>query len=255
MSAAFGGAMDAMMEEARGGSSSRARMSTGSMNTDEFLEGALGAEYNAVVAAARGESGGGASTSCRLTRSRSSRGSSRRRGRPRRVAQPDPEAEDVDAEEIAACVEAEQQRLEEEIGGRPDYPQGPRLRENFSQGWEPSQLVLAPECHLSQRVIRGWPRGNLRTFSGFTSVFEAFDVLSDRSRQFLLRCAFGPLIRAWGEISAKKAKANLVLLRAFLDRYWETTTTFHMPGYEAGVTLSGFAVMTGLPCGAKPLVF
>ncbi|KAK9750349.1 hypothetical protein RND81_02G189800 [Saponaria officinalis] len=230
-------------------------MSTESMHTDEFLDRALGEEYDAVVSAARGESGGGASTSGRVTRSRSGRGPSRRRGRPRRAAQPVQEAEDVDADEIAAWVEAEQQRQEEEARGRPDYPRGPGLREDFAQGWEPSQLVLAPECHLSQRVIRGWPRGNLRTFSGFTSVFDAFDVLSVRSRQFLLGCAFAPLIRAWAVISEKKVKANLMLLRAFLDRYWDTTTTFHMPGYEAGVTLLGFAVITGLPCGEEALVF
>jgi hypothetical protein len=57
----------------------------------------------------------------------------------------------------------------------------------------------------------------------------------------------------WQAIGRAKPKANLVVLRAFLDRYWDTTTTFHMPGYEAGITMSSFAIISGLPIGELDL--
>ncbi|KAK9750222.1 hypothetical protein RND81_02G180800 [Saponaria officinalis] len=232
-------------------------MCTGSMDVDPREEGTLGAEYDAAIRAAMEESLGG-SSSRSLTRSRTTTGSFRRRGRPCRGAQPDvcPGAAEEIEEEIAAWV-AEMEEVEGEAAeGRHAYPHGPRLREDFARGWDPSQLVLAPEHHLSQRVMRGWSIGHLRTFSGFTSVFWAYgSALSPNSRELLQRCAFAPLIRAWANINDRKARANLMLLRAFLDRYWDTTTTFHMPGYEAGLTLSGFAVMTGLPCGSTLMDF
>ncbi|KAK9671462.1 hypothetical protein RND81_12G031700 [Saponaria officinalis] len=237
----------------KGESSSRARASTGSREVDPF--GALGAEYDAAIMTAIEESLGGSSSRRRLTRSRTTGGVPRRRGRARRVAQPDVEAEGTDAmeEEIAAWVAAEEA---EEAEGRHAYTHGPRFREDFATSWDPSQLVLAPERHLSQRVMCGWDVGHLRSFSGFTSVFWAYGhALSPRSREFLQSCAFGPLIRCWADINAKKARANLQLLRAFLDRFRDTTSTFHMPGYEAGLILSGFAVMTGLPCGSTAMDF
>ncbi|KAK9676296.1 hypothetical protein RND81_11G067400 [Saponaria officinalis] len=233
-------------------SSGRARMSTSSTRFESEADAAAMAAFSARLDEAVEMATDGSSSQRRLSRSRTTGGVPRRRGRPRRKVQLGG-ADEVLEEEIAAWVaDAEA----EEVEGRHAYPHDPRLSEDFARGWDPSQLVLAPERHLSQRLMRGWRIGQLRTFSGFSSVFWAYGhALSPRSREFQQRCAFAPLIRAWADIHARKARANHQLLRAFLDRFRDTTSTFHMLGYEAGLTLSGFAVMTGLPCGSTALDF
>jgi Plant mobile domain len=141
-------------------------------------------------------------------------------------------------------------RDEGQRGPRPAFPHGPRLRADFAADWDGVTLLLDPASHLSHRVISGLPLGNMRTFSGFTSALLVYEtILSAGSRAFISGCAFGPLVDHWRAIGEAKPIANLVVLRAFLDRYWDTTTTFHMPGYEAGITMSSFAIISGLPVG------
>ncbi|KAK9714633.1 hypothetical protein RND81_06G108200 [Saponaria officinalis] len=236
-------------------SSSRARRSTGSMfPSSEDLPDGMGVDLDEAIIAAVGGSG----SDRRLRRSSTSEPVLSRRGRPRRArgdagrAQGELEAEEG-AEEEAAEGAGEAARAD-----RVAWPHGPRLRRDFARDWEGSQLVLAPESHLSQRVLRGWDPGTMCTFSRYTSVFWAYErALSDRSRALLEASDFGPLISSWYQVAAmlKPPRAHLVVLRAFLDRFWDTTSSFHMPGYEAGVTLTDFAMMSSLPCGSVPLEF
>jgi hypothetical protein len=93
----------------------------------------------------------------------------------------------------------------------------------------------------------------MRTFSGYSSVMWAFWKLPKESREILAGTAFGDLIMDWVAIEKAKPVANLVILRALLDRFWDTTSTFHMPGYEAGPTFGDYAMITGLPFGGTPI--
>jgi hypothetical protein len=93
----------------------------------------------------------------------------------------------------------------------------------------------------------------MRTFSGYTSVLWAYSKLSVEAKAILRESAFGPLIQDWLAIYDANVSANLVILRAFLDRFWDTTSTFHLPGYEAGPTFSEYAIISGLPCGEFPI--
>ena len=95
--------------------------------------------------------------------------------------------------------------------------------------------------------------GNMRSFSGYTTMMEAWDRLSEEERALVDQGAFGSLVRAWRTIRERKIRANLSLIRAFLDRYWDTTSTFHMPFGEVGVTLEDYGMISGLPCGEESL--
>ncbi|KAK9755851.1 hypothetical protein RND81_01G054900 [Saponaria officinalis] len=172
------------------GESSRARRSTGSVGSrrltvEEVYEARVRADEELLTST----SGGG-----KLRRTRSSRAVVTRRGRLRRgrgereEAEREAEAEaelggDEEEEDVGeGVVEGDE---EEDDEGRASRPHGPRLRTDFTAGWDGTQLVL----------------------------------------------------------------------RALIDRFWDTMVSFHMPSYEAGITLTDFAMMSGLPFGIAALDF
>ena len=91
----------------------------------------------------------------------------------------------------------------------------------------------------------------MKTFSGYTKVFKVYSGLNEATKAILRSSAFDGLISAWEDIARRAPRSNLVALRAFIDRFWDTTVSFHLVKYEAGITGVDFAMVSGLPFGDR----
>ncbi|XP_074289765.1 uncharacterized protein LOC141615173 [Silene latifolia] len=160
----------------------------------------------------------------------------------------------------AAGEVAEDEILEEEVAEEEEAP----IRANVGRGgrqlrgapawaetWDSRHLLWAAEGHLSYRTVKSLEAGNIRSLSGYTTAMECYERLSAEERAMIEQGSFGALVQAWRDIAKRKLRANLSLVRAFLDRLWDTTSTFHMPFGEVGVTLEDYGMISGLPCGTE----
>jgi len=94
--------------------------------------------------------------------------------------------------------------------------------------------------------------GNMKVYTGVSPVFVVWRTgLSDALREIMSRTGFGHLIRCWEEVDRIGYRAQSVAVRALLDRFWDTTSSFHMAMFELGPSVTGYAVMSGLPMGDK----
>jgi len=75
--------------------------------------------------------------------------------------------------------------------------------------------------------------------------------LSHASRELLRATAFARVIECWEEVDRVGYRAQAVAVRALLDRFWDTTSSFQMPLFELGPSVTGYAVMSGLPMGDR----
>ncbi|XP_074283059.1 uncharacterized protein LOC141607607 [Silene latifolia] len=103
-------------------------------------------------------------------------------------------------------------------------PQGLNLRAApaWAEGFDGSQFLLRLDKHISYRAHEGLEIGTMRTFSGFTTCLGFYDVLRAGTRALIESSAFGPLVAAWRDIHRSSIRSNLCLIRAMLDRYWDT---------------------------------
>ncbi|KAL9227293.1 hypothetical protein vseg_002999 [Gypsophila vaccaria] len=119
--------------------------------------------------------------------------------------------------------------------------------------WDGKDLRLKPDVHLSARAPQ--EAEGPRFYGSLTQVMESLSLLSEGARSIILGGALGPVVASWGRVAQLHAKVDKVLISGFLERFWDTTNSFHMPFGEVGITMTDFVMISGLPCSGHAIEF
>ncbi|XP_056695433.1 protein MAINTENANCE OF MERISTEMS-like [Spinacia oleracea] len=121
----------------------------------------------------------------------------------------------------------------------------------FGTGWSPSDLAFRLEFHLSQRPRAGLADGEpFRTFWSLAELQKAF---TEEAMEIWLQTGLVDFWRAMGGTSRRTGIKPR--LWALLERWWDTTNTFHMAWGETTITPFEFAKITGLPFSERNVTF
>ncbi|KAL7256531.1 hypothetical protein ACSBR1_010462 [Camellia fascicularis] len=128
-------------------------------------------------------------------------------------------------------------------------PDGLRQFRSFAKGMPPELLLREPEMHLSY----GASEGDSHAFRGYGNVAARgwYMELPDAVRHIVDQAGFGVFCRGLSRLTASRP-----LLTALVERWWDTTDSFHFStAGDMMMTPYDFSMLTGIGVGGDPIPF
>ncbi|GMP54999.1 hypothetical protein CsSME_00019959 [Camellia sinensis var. sinensis] len=128
-------------------------------------------------------------------------------------------------------------------------PDGPRQFRDFARGVPPKLLLCEPESHLSH----GASEGDSQTIRGYGNVAarDWYMELPDAVRRIVDQAGFGAFCRGLSRLTASRP-----LLAALVERWWDTTDSFHFSiTGDMTMTPYDFSMLTGIRVRGDPIPF
>ncbi|KAL7240457.1 hypothetical protein ACSBR2_006166 [Camellia fascicularis] len=128
-------------------------------------------------------------------------------------------------------------------------PDGLRQFRSFDKRVSPELLLREPESHLSY----GASEGDSHAFRGYGNVAtrDWYMELPDAVRHIVDQASFGAFCRGLSRLTASRP-----LLAALVERWWDTTESFHFSATgDMTMTPYDFSMLTGIGVGGDPIPF